>query len=126
MSWQAYVDTNILGEGTVSQAAILGLAGGVWAKSEGFQLSSDEQKAIISAFNNPDGVLASGLRIANEKYFGVRTEDRSIYLKKGGDGAVLVKTTQAVLLGIYKAPLQASPATVTVEKLGDYLVNAGF
>lgn len=38
MSWQAYVDTNLLGTGNVSQAAIYGLNGGEWAKSAGFQV----------------------------------------------------------------------------------------
>jgi hypothetical protein len=39
MSWQAYVDTNLVGTGNVSQAAIYGLNGGEWAKSAGFQVS---------------------------------------------------------------------------------------
>ena len=38
MSWQAYVDSNLLGTGHVSQAAIYGLNGGEWAKSAGFQV----------------------------------------------------------------------------------------
>lgn len=38
MSWQAYVDTNLIGTGHVSQAAIYGLNGGEWAKSAGFQV----------------------------------------------------------------------------------------
>ena len=29
MSWQSYVDTNLVGTGKVSRAAILGLKGGV-------------------------------------------------------------------------------------------------
>lgn len=39
MSWQSYVDTNLLGTGNVSQAAIYGLNGGEWAKSAGFQVT---------------------------------------------------------------------------------------
>lgn len=38
MSWQAYVDNNLIGTGNVSQAAIYGHAGGVWATSAGFQV----------------------------------------------------------------------------------------
>lgn len=40
MSWQAYVDTNLVGTGYVSQAGIYGLnGGGVWAASPGFSVS---------------------------------------------------------------------------------------
>ncbi|OOF96861.1 hypothetical protein ASPCADRAFT_506445 [Aspergillus carbonarius ITEM 5010] len=35
MSWQAYVDSNLVGTGKVSRAAILGQMGGVWASSQG-------------------------------------------------------------------------------------------
>lgn len=36
MSWQQYVDNNLLGTNQVSQAAIYGLNGAVWASSAGF------------------------------------------------------------------------------------------
>jgi len=39
MSWQGYVDTNLVGTGRVSKAAIIGLKGGVWATSSGFTVS---------------------------------------------------------------------------------------
>ena len=38
MSWQGYVDTNLVGTGKVSEAAIIGLKGGVWATSPGFNV----------------------------------------------------------------------------------------
>lgn len=40
MSWQGYVDTNLVGTGKVSKAAIIGLKGGVWATSQGFTVSN--------------------------------------------------------------------------------------
>ena len=42
------------------------------------------------------------------------------------NGCVLVKTTQAVLVAEYDAPIQQTEATVVVEGLADYLINAGF
>lgn len=40
MSWQAYVDTNLVGTGSVSQAGIYGInGGGQWAASPGFTVS---------------------------------------------------------------------------------------
>lgn len=39
MSWQQYVDSNLVGTGHVSKAAIYGLNGGQWAVSPGFSVS---------------------------------------------------------------------------------------
>jgi len=43
----AYVDTNLIGTGKVTQAAILGLKGGVWAQSAGFAVSIAPSSAQI-------------------------------------------------------------------------------
>lgn len=39
MSWQDYVDNQLLASGCVSKAAIAGHDGGVWAKSDAFEVS---------------------------------------------------------------------------------------
>lgn len=43
-----------------------------------------------------------------------------------GDGCVLVKTKQAVLVAEYTAPTQAPEATPVVESLADYLIGVGY
>lgn len=42
------------------------------------------------------------------------------------DGAVIVKTKQAILVAEYAAPIQAGQATPIVENLADYLINVGY
>lgn len=42
------------------------------------------------------------------------------------DGAVVVKTKQAVLVAVYTAPTQAGEMTPMVEALADYLIGAGY
>ncbi|KAJ8080347.1 profilin, required for normal timing of actin polymerization in response to thermal stress [Marasmius tenuissimus] len=126
MSWQAYVDTNLVGSGKVSSAAIIGLQGGCWAQSPNFTLSTEEQKAIITGFQNPSSVLSGGLKLAGQKYFAINADDKTIQLKKQGDGAVLVKTTQAVLVAAYVAPIQQPEAATVAEGLGDYLRGVGY
>ena len=42
------------------------------------------------------------------------------------DGIVIVKTKQAILVAIYKAPLQAAETTPIVEGLADYLISVGY
>lgn len=52
----AYVDSNLVGSGKVAEAAILGLAGGVWASSAGFTVrlvSPDTATFSFSLQNSP-------------------------------------------------------------------------
>lgn len=43
-----------------------------------------------------------------------------------GGGIILVKTTQAVLVAEYVAPVLPGDATKIVENLADYLISVGF
>ncbi|KAI0292028.1 profilin [Russula brevipes] len=126
MSWQTYVDSNLVGTGKISRAVILGLQGGVWASSKGYTLSPEEQKTILASYSDLAKVQANGLRLATSKYFTLQANDRSIYLKKEGNGAIVVKTKQAVLVAEYVAPVQAPEATTVVEGLADYLISVGY
>lgn len=126
MSWQGYVDNNLVGTGKVSQAAILGLKGGVWASSAGFNISPTEQQAIISGFDDPAPLQASGIYANGKKYLTLQANPRSIYGKAGADGACLVKTNQAVLVAVYTSPLLPGDANKVVEGLADYLISVGY
>ena len=114
------------------------------------QLSADEQQKIVKAFDNPDEAQANGVRLAGQKFFTLSANARSVYGKKAvrhvpqaslspshhtsdlgppttqGDGCVLVKTKQAVLVAEYSAPVQAGEATPVVENLADYLIGVGY
>ncbi|KAG2125681.1 profilin [Suillus clintonianus] len=130
MSWQAYVDTNLVGTGRVNKAAILGKAGGVWATSPGFKISPEEQKAITAAFTNKAAVATSGFRVADQKYFFLSSDtygdDPNLVVvqgKKGGDGAVLAQTKQAILVVTYIFPQTAQDVGILVTGLGSYLAS---
>jgi len=126
MSWQAYVDQNLVGTGRIQQAAIIGLDGNTWATSAGFAVAPAEGKKVSGAFVNPSDIIASGVVLNNVKYLALRYDNRSIYGKKGPGGCVLVKTKQAILIGIYGEGTQPGDATNIVEKLGDYLISVGY
>ncbi|KAG8982948.1 profilin, required for normal timing of actin polymerization in response to thermal stress [Tulasnella sp. JGI-2019a] len=126
MSWQEYVDNNLVGSGKVTRAAILGQKGGVWAKSSGFEIPVAEQTAILNIFSNPENAQATGARIAGVKYFALQVTPQSFYGKKAADGCVIRKTKQAVIVTVYDAPVQAQECTSTVESLGDYLESVGY
>ena len=44
MSWQAYVDDQLVGTQMVNKACIIGLNGGVWAQSAGFAVRPDPSR----------------------------------------------------------------------------------
>ncbi|KAG6827225.1 hypothetical protein H0H92_012724 [Tricholoma furcatifolium] len=138
--WE-YVDTNLIGSGKVSRAAIVGLQGGVWAASAGYELVQKDWDALIKAVNDPTNALSNGVVLRGNKYLIVRNTDRSLYGKKvrsrsivapmqrftrrvqKADGIVIVKTTQAILVAEYDQPLQAGETTPVVETLADYLIS---
>lgn len=126
MSWQGYVDNNLVGTGKVSQAAIIGLKGGVWATAAGFNVAPNEQQAIIGGFNDPSALQASGIYASGKKYLTLQANPRSIYGKAGADGICLVKTNQAVLIATYSSPLLPGDANKVVEGLADYLISVGY
>ncbi|KAG2351761.1 profilin [Suillus spraguei] len=133
MSWQAYVDTNLVGTKRVTQAAILGKAGGIWAKSSEITISPEEQKAITAGLKNKAAFQASGFRVAGQKYFFVTSDtygdDPDLIVvqgKKQNDGAVLVQTKQAILVVTYIAPQTAQDAGLLTTSLGTYLAGVGY
>ncbi|KAI3646735.1 hypothetical protein MP228_009663 [Amoeboaphelidium protococcarum] len=126
MSWQAYVDQNLVGTQKVTKAAIHGLDGTPWATSAGFSVKPDEVKNIVKAFSDASGIRASGLHVAGEKYIAIKTDDRSVYGKKGACGTCCVKTKQAVLIGVYDDKIQPGEAAKIVEALADYLISVQY
>ena len=126
MSWQAYVDDSLVGTGHVTKAAILGHDGSTWATSAGFNISQAEAKALYQAFNDASGIFASGIKIEGNKYMTIKADSRSVYGKKGAGGCACVKTTQAILVGMYDENIQPGQCSSVVEKLADYLIESGY
>jgi profilin len=89
------------------------------------QVSTADAKKILAAFSNPADVLANGIHLGADKYMTIKTDDRSVYGKKGATGVVCVKTSQAILIGQYDETIQPGQAATTVERLADYLIDNG-
>jgi len=125
MSWQGYVDNNLVGTGHVTVGAIVGHDGSTWATSAGWSIAQDEAKKLIGGFGDAGPLRANGLFAHKEKYLVLRADDRSIYGKKGPGGIVAVKTGQCVLIGVYNDKIQPGQCANVVEKLADYLIEQG-
>ncbi|ORZ37596.1 profilin-2 [Catenaria anguillulae PL171] len=126
MSWQTYVDSNLVGTKKIVKGAIFGHDKSTWATSPDFAVQPTELEALLQAFRDPSGIRANGLRIANQKYIALKCDDRSIYAKLGSGGLVAVKTKQALLIGLYDQSTQPGEATKVVESLADYLISVNY
>eukprot|EP01127_Copromyxa_protea_P002999 TRINITY_DN1289_c0_g1_i2.p1 TRINITY_DN1289_c0_g1~~TRINITY_DN1289_c0_g1_i2.p1 ORF type:complete len:137 (+),score=40.76 TRINITY_DN1289_c0_g1_i2:112-522(+) len=133
--WQAYIDTSLVATGNVAYGAIYGLDGSLWTCSP--ELANVPADSILQMVNSfTDSGLAS-LRSTGcflgpktedgaNKYMVLRGDDRSVYIKKGQGGGALVKTTQCVILGVYKEGQIAGQCNSAVEKLADFLIESGY
>ncbi|KAI5463250.1 profilin [Mariannaea sp. PMI_226] len=131
MSWQAYIDTSLVGTGCIDKGAIISAAGdSVWASSPSFQPPVDEMKVIVSVLSDDsaakDKVYADGLYICGERYIVARLEDGAIYARQGLNGIAIAKSKQAIVIGHHNETQVAGKARTTVEGLADYLVGVGY
>ncbi|KAK2575870.1 hypothetical protein KPH14_007242 [Odynerus spinipes] len=67
MSWQDYVDKQLLASRCVTKAAIAGHDGNLWAKSEGFEVSKEELAKLVQGFAEQDILTSSGVTLAGNR-----------------------------------------------------------
>ncbi|KAI1381751.1 profilin [Hypoxylon crocopeplum] len=131
MSWQAYIDSSLVGSGHIDKAAIISVAGdSVWASSAGFTIQPDEMKNLVAILtetgNAVDKAHADGIYVGGERYVVARIEGRSIYGRKGRTGICIAKTKQAIIVAHHGEAQVAGNSTQTVEALADYLIKVGY
>jgi len=137
MSWQAYIDTSLVGAGTIEKGAIYNTEGtSCWATSANFNITPEEMAAVVKAIKD-DGdatdLQANGLHIAGVKYFFQQVDEsetaksgRKLIGIKGKDGVIIGKTTQALVIARYKEPTQPGSAMLTLSQLTEYLIGVGY
>ncbi|XP_055339734.1 profilin-2-like [Paramacrobiotus metropolitanus] len=128
MSWKDYVDNNLLGTGTCTGAVIAGHDGSIWAEGGDVagKVTQTELARISNGFADPTPFQAEGLRIGGERYVFLNADGVVMRAKKGAAGAIIVKTTQAIILATYNEAIQPGQCSNVVEKLGDYLKSVGY
>jgi len=126
MSWQSYVDDQLLNTKMVTHAVICGHDGNIWAKSADFVVTPEELKALIGKYADTSLLAQSGITVAGKKYMYLSSTDKVIRAKKGTSGVHAIKTTQTYIVCVYEDPIVPEQAASVTEKLGDYLIQVGF
>ncbi|KAJ2003209.1 profilin, required for normal timing of actin polymerization in response to thermal stress [Coemansia thaxteri] len=125
-SWQTYVDNNLVGSTYISEAAIYGIKGGLWAKSEHYDHEDDLFEAIKKGFSDSEFILATGLRVRGEKYMTLNADDQEMKFKCGGKGIICAKTVQAIIITFHTDEVQPGNANNALGVIADYLRSVGF
>jgi len=130
MSWQAYVDQSLVGTGNIDKAIICDIGGTtIWANTPGFSIPEAERKVIVESFSDTAEtkfVVSHGIHINGEKYITLDSDKDSLKAKKGKEGIVVIKTTQALLIGHHPADVQTTVAYSSVAELAEYLIKVGY
>jgi profilin len=126
MSWQSYVDDQLLNTKMVTHAVICGHDGNIWAKSADFVVTPEELRSLIGKYADTSLLAQNGVTIGGKKYMYLSSTDKVIRAKKGTSGVHAIKTTQTYIVCVYEDPIVPEQAASVTEKLGDYLIQVGF
>ena len=128
MSWQAYVDDQLLRSQKVKHAVICGHDGTMWASSSGFPVTTDELKALVSKYEDVSELAANGLKVGSKKYMYLSSDPQRgiVRGRLGSSGIHCIKTKQTYIIGIYEEPIRHEHAANVVERLGEYLLGVGY
>merc|ERR1712226_1736223 len=89
MSWQSYVDDQLLATQNVAEAAIYGHDGNIWAQSTGINTSPQELKVVISKFDDAGALAANGIKVGGIKYMYLSGRPGEVIRGKKDKGACL-------------------------------------
>ncbi|MFH4977862.1 hypothetical protein AB6A40_004571 [Gnathostoma spinigerum] len=125
MSWNTYVDSNLIATKNVTKAAIFRSDGQILAKSGGFNILNSEAKAAAAAFNKKDDAYAHGLIIGKRKYLVVIVEPGLIIGSTHEEGFFIYKTKENFIISFYGDRMTAAKCRLTTGRLADYFLSQG-
>jgi len=126
MSWQSYVDDQLISTNMIKNAVIAGHDGNIWASSSGFNVTAAELKVILDRYSSTDQLAMNGVTVGGTKYMFLSANDRVVRARKGQSGVHCIKTVQALIVCVYEEPVVPEQAATVTEKLGEYLISVGY
>ncbi|KAG9317874.1 profilin [Chiua virens] len=124
MSWKDILDVGLLRSGKITQAAIVGQDGEIWAESAGCNMAEEERRAIMDGFGTCPAreILVGGRRYSTT----MGCLDMILAKRKDGGGCVVKKTGQSVIVAEYISIADSMTALALVERLAEYLISQGY
>lgn len=112
--------------GMLTSAAIFGLDGLLWEKSEDFpELNGHELASIINGMDEPSELTTMGIKLGSLKFFLVHSNPREEFSGRIRDTYLfVVKTYTAIIIGISQDPVTFGELSTRVLEVGDYLKEA--
>merc|ERR1711874_925814 len=91
MSWQSYVDDQLISTKVIKNAVIAGHDGNIWAASAGFPVSVEELKSLLGRYANTDELAMNGVTIGGTKYMFLSATDRVVRARGEPPGSTASK-----------------------------------
>merc|ERR1719481_187043 len=128
MSWQAYVNDQLLSTRKIKHAVICGHDGTMWASSSGFPVTADELKILVNQYEDVNQMSMNGLRLAGKKYMFLSNDpDKGVVRGKLKESGIhCIKTKQTYIICLYDETAKPQEVAGVTEKLGEYLVSVGY
>merc|ERR1739842_202082 len=104
MSWQSYVDDQLISTNMIKNAVIAGHDGNIWASSSGFNVTAAELKVILDRYSSTDQLAMNGVTVGGTKYMFLSANDRVVRARKGQSGVHCIKTVQALIVASTRSP----------------------
>merc|ERR1711887_105168 len=102
MSWQSYVDDQLISTKVIKSAVIAGHDGNIWASSAGFSDTAEELKSLLGKYASIDQMAMNGVTTGGVRYMFLSATDRVVRAKKGTSGVHCIKTVQALIVCVYE------------------------
>merc|ERR1712172_358882 len=67
MSWQSYVDDQLISTNMIKNAVIAGHDGNIWASSSGFNVTAAELKVILDRYSSADQLAMNGVTVGGDE-----------------------------------------------------------
>merc|ERR1712037_531172 len=83
MSWQSYVDDQLISTNMIKNAVIAGHDGNIWASSSGFNVTATELEVILDRYSSTDQLAMNGVTVGGTKYMFLSANDRVVPRQEG-------------------------------------------
>lgn len=126
-SWNEYISTVLTDSGFVTKAAIYGKDSRKWAASKGFEVTTEEVRALVCCFTDPSKLRQTGVRVGGYVFTCTRAESGLVVGResKEGTGCVISICKTCLVIAIHGEGAHPGGCYNLVTKLCDYLKEQG-